>query len=515
MISALPSHVLTNPTGKTSELILARHGVVTLFGYGIALRVDRGHLVLEDGIGGDRREARFSRVGHGLRRLAVIGSDGIISLAALRWLADQDASFVMLDRDGSVIATTGPVPPSDARLRRAQSLAHHSEIALRIAKELIRRKLEGQERVIRERLHDSTVAQTIAQARKETDTVPNIPAIRQLESRGALAYWSAWRNVRVSFPTKDLRRIPEHWHTFGSRQSPLTGSPRLAVNPANAILNYLYALLESESRLALAALGLDPGIGVLHVDTPSRDSLACDLMEVGRPEVDAYLFDWISRETLRRDWFFEKTDGNCRLMGPFAARLTETTRTWGRAIAPAAEWISRTLWSTIRKSAQQIYPATRLTQSRRRQTRADSAAVSDERPPRAPRICVTCGDVLKRGRRYCATCGAAFSKEGLIEAARLGRVATHSPESEALRASTMKRQEAAKRAWQPSDLPEWLNETFYREKIQPRLWAITVPVLAAALMVSEPYATDIRKGKRIPHARHWLGLVRLSGFETN
>jgi hypothetical protein len=30
-----------------------------------------------------------------LRRIVVIGSDGIVSLAALRWLADQDAAFVM------------------------------------------------------------------------------------------------------------------------------------------------------------------------------------------------------------------------------------------------------------------------------------------------------------------------------------------------------------------------------------------------------------------------------------
>jgi CRISPR/Cas system-associated endonuclease Cas1 len=58
----------------------------------------------------------------------------------------------------------------------------------------------------------------------------------------------------------------------------LTHSPRLASSPANALLNLLYALLEGESRLSAAAMGLDPGIGVLHVDTPNRDSLACDLM---------------------------------------------------------------------------------------------------------------------------------------------------------------------------------------------------------------------------------------------
>ena len=76
----------------------------------------------------------------------------------------------------------------------------------------------------------------------------------------------------------------------------------------------MYALLESESRLAAAAVGLDPGIGVLHVDTDARDSLACDLMEPARPHVDAYLLKWITEGPLRREWFFEQRDGNCRLM---------------------------------------------------------------------------------------------------------------------------------------------------------------------------------------------------------
>jgi CRISPR/Cas system-associated endonuclease Cas1 len=60
-----------------------------------------------------------------------------VSLAALRWLADQDASFVVLEGDGKVLATTGPVRPSDAKLRRAQALAHSTRAALRIAQELI------------------------------------------------------------------------------------------------------------------------------------------------------------------------------------------------------------------------------------------------------------------------------------------------------------------------------------------------------------------------------------------
>jgi CRISPR/Cas system-associated endonuclease Cas1 len=86
----------------------------------------------------------------------------------------------------------------------------------------------------------------------------------------------------------ELPRVPEHWRTFGTRRSPLSSSPRSAANPANAMLNYLYTILESETRIAAAALGLDPGLGVLHVDRNNRDSMACDLMEPIRPKIDAY-----------------------------------------------------------------------------------------------------------------------------------------------------------------------------------------------------------------------------------
>src|SRR6185437_1192311 len=287
--------------------IVPKHGVVTLFGYGIKVHVNRGHLTLQDGIGTARRETRLPRIGHGLRRLVVIGSDGFVSLAALRWLADQDAAFVMLDRDGSVLATTGPVCSSDARLRRAQALAHQSGIALEISKDLLDKKLIAQEQLVREKLRSSgAAADRIAEMRRGLPVCQSVEALRVLEALAAKAYWSAWRPVPVGFPTKDFARIPEHWRTLGTRESPLTASPRLAVNPPNAMLNYLYALLESEARLAIAALGLDPGLGVMHFDSPSRDSLASDLMEPIRPLVDAYVLDWIARGPLRREWFFEQ-----------------------------------------------------------------------------------------------------------------------------------------------------------------------------------------------------------------
>lgn len=148
---------------------------------------------------------------------------------------------------------------------------------MRIARELIDQKLAGQETLARDGLRDPTAVQTIASARAALTRATTIDSIRFLEAQAGHAYWSAWRALPINFPRIDVRRVPDH---FGTRLSPLSGSPRLAANPPNAILNYLYAVLESEARLAVTALGLDPGLlGVLHVDSCKRDGLACDLME--------------------------------------------------------------------------------------------------------------------------------------------------------------------------------------------------------------------------------------------
>jgi CRISPR associated protein, Cas1 family len=122
---------------------IGKSGVLTLSGFGVRVRMQKGHLDIEDGVGLERRKIRLARVGHGLKRLVVIGSDGMVSLAALRWLADQDVSFAMLERNGKVLTVCGPVSPSDARLRRAQALAHQNGKALEISRELIGAKLEG------------------------------------------------------------------------------------------------------------------------------------------------------------------------------------------------------------------------------------------------------------------------------------------------------------------------------------------------------------------------------------
>jgi hypothetical protein len=282
------------------------------------------------------------------------------------------------------------------------------------------------------------------------------------------------------------------------------------------MLNYLYSLLEAEARLAAAALGLDPGLGFLHVDTPARDSLACDLMEPVRPQhVDAFVLDWITRSPLKREWFFEQRNGNCRLMGEFTATLSETAPMWRHAVAPIAEWVARELWSTMSKPARELAPATRLTQRRKREAKGAPSLPPRERAPRQENICRGCGGSITSGSTHCVDCAVAVSTEHLVNAAQSGRVASHTPEAQARRADTQSRHHAARRNWVASSQPAWLDQEAYDRKIQPLLRELSNSALALALDVSIAYAADIRAGRRRPHPRHWQALAQLVGVSAD
>lgn len=492
---------------------IPKSGVLTLSGFGIRISMQSGHLSLEDGLGPDRRRFLLPKIGHRLKRVVCISDDGFVTLTALTWLSDIGAAFVMLDRFGKVRIVTGPTSTADVRLRRTQGLALQNGAGLVICRELIQAKLDGQERVVREQLKDSIATDTIQKLR--TLDLPNAETfdrIRFVESQAAVSYFSSLRDVQVLWPKADLRRIPEHWRTVGARQSPLSSGPRLAVTPFHAILNFCFALLESETRLAVTALGLDACMGLgLHADTPNRDSLAFDVLEPVRPEIESWLLAWIERDPLRKSDFFETSTGNCRLTSHLCARLCETAPAWGRLVAPWAERVARMLLdnSTESKGARRI--PTHLTQQHRRVVHGH-LELPKVTAPAVQRVCRVCGAILSgRQRNRCALCGVGVSRANMIKLARRGRIAAKSPESRARMSASQARQNKARRGWLPSSLPAWLTQSSYREMILPRLSEITVPVLAQTLDVSEPYAATVRKGIHVPHPMHWQSLATLVG----
>jgi CRISPR-associated protein Cas1 len=483
-----------------------------MWGFGLRLQVQHGHLCAEWGIGRDRHKLRLSRVNRNLKRVIIVGSGGYASFDAINWIADIRASLIFLDRRGKLLFASTPTAPSDVRLRRAQSLALGNGTALKISRELISQKLDGQSAIVRDMLGNSVAAEAILRFRAELAETNNIDAVRLVEAQAAKIYWSQWTDVPIRWPHKDESRVPAHWKRFVSRISPITHSPRLATNPANACMNLIHTLCEAECRIALIATGLDPDIGLLHYDAPNRSSLANDLQEILRPTVDSFVLNWIQTEPFRKADFWEDKNGNCRLMSHLCAKLSETAPMWGRLVAPWAEYVARTLWASSARSesARSRMPATRLTQQNRREAKG-RLHFPPLALPKPDAVCLSCGrQVQKRGARVCSKCALTATRKTFD----IGRRNAQQPESLAKRSATQRQHKLAIQHWQSSDLPGWLTRDVYVKRIVPALMGIPKFRIRSTLGVSEPYSSDIRAGKRIPHPRHWQALAELAGVSN-
>jgi CRISPR/Cas system-associated endonuclease Cas1 len=88
------------------------------------------------------------------------------------------------------------------------------------------------------------------------------------------------------------------------------------LTPAHAILNYFYAILETETTIAAQRMGFDPALGLMRADQRYRASLASDLMEPVRPVADE-----IAIELLK----------DCELGGVRFSRFARAFAGWGPA----------------------------------------------------------------------------------------------------------------------------------------------------------------------------------------
>jgi CRISPR-associated endonuclease Cas1 len=288
---------------------------------------------------------RYAKATHGLSRLVVVGATGSVSLAAMRWCKGVGIGMVVIDpSDGSLLVTSGACAVDDGRLRRSQALAPVTETGLIVARYLTGAKLAGQASVAAEELNAAGPAETILRLATSLDGCSSVEEIRQLEAAAANIYWRAWEATSVQFIRRDEARVPDAWRKFEGRRSAVNpGTARSATDPANALLNYSYRLVEAEARLATLALGLDPGFGVLHADVRNRDGFVLDLMEAARSVAERHVAKLLaSHHFMRRD-FEEDARGVVRVLSPLSHRLAEAMPAFGAALAPIAEHVAQLL----------------------------------------------------------------------------------------------------------------------------------------------------------------------------
>lgn len=330
---------------------------LTVSGYGLRFFVDRGRLIIEDGFAneGQRRRLVLSRGTCTLQRIVVVGRTGLVTLDALQWFADLGIAILFVGVGGQLtsVFTPGGLEGSKTRLHRVQAAAQTSEVGVRLAQLLIGRKLQGQCQVLEwlaapgsqipvaARHHYERVSHAAAQLRalydERTEHPWHLDDVIETERAAGQIYWAALSGITLRWKPKAAARVPEHWLTTQPRESFRTGNRYGATDPTNALLNYGYALLEAETRIACYNAGLHPGLGVIHADRDGRASFIYDLMEAARPTVDRLVLEFIQRHTFADGECWETRDGFCRLDPALVARITP----WSMRIRPTIASVAR------------------------------------------------------------------------------------------------------------------------------------------------------------------------------
>ena len=141
-----------------------------------------------------------------------------------------------------------------------------------------------------------------------------------LEAHSAVAYFRAWRATSLVWRASARHPIPDEWRTVGPRYLGVqpTGN-RSAAHPVNAILNYAYAVLQSQVQIKAVAEGYDPMLGIMHDDQEYAPAFVFDMMEPERPKVDRAVLGFLRSEALHPADFTIREDGVVRL-NPALAR---------------------------------------------------------------------------------------------------------------------------------------------------------------------------------------------------
>ncbi|MDA8314744.1 MAG: CRISPR-associated endonuclease Cas1 [Actinomycetota bacterium] len=504
--------------------------VVVADGFGVRVTVNHGALVVVDGVGEHRRERTYAKVSPPSR--LVVAGDGLVTTEALSWCRANGTAVVVL-HGGDVLLGASPPGRDDARLRRAQALAgiDGSSVGLGIVRDLLTEKLRGQARVLTTTFADDDTASTVLDLAGGIEVAGTIDECRQLEAVAAAAYFATWAGHEatvVGFLAKDRSRVPPHWRVYDSRRSAITGAAntnRLAERPLNALLNYVYRLAEVEARFALVRLGLDPGLGCLHLDAAGRDSLALDVIEPLRPKVDAFVLDLVAERMFRKSDFVERSDGHVRVAAPLTHELAATMPTWRREVAPYAEAVAHAITDAVAGKATKTTPLTAAkataAQAEVRRRKAEEARARAEaagglhraaKPVRRPRAkapeqaaaglarCLDCGGPLTRPRHVrCETCWERQPGQSREARRRRGRsIAMARSELDAWRA------EHPHAKARPEDFAA----------IRAGLGDVKLAEIMTTLGVSKASASSWRSGRIVPALRHWPALATLAGVEV-
>ncbi|MBV6427932.1 MAG: CRISPR-associated endonuclease Cas1 1 [Haliscomenobacter sp.] len=234
----------------------------------------------------------------------------MISSAAVELAVKADIPIYFFDEQGDAYACLrSPYFESIATLRRKQVyFSDQTEGAVWVVEQF---GIKGQHQI---EVLEQLIRKKPQQKKAFEDVIVRIQAgCAQLESRAAAPPSPEWSSGIMGWEGSLAR---QYWQALGSAMPAgwefSTRNRRPALDPFNATINYYYGMLYALVEQALFAAGLDPHLGILHVDEYDRPTLAFDLIEPFRPWIDGLVVETIFAGQMDLSWY-DTQDGGYRL----------------------------------------------------------------------------------------------------------------------------------------------------------------------------------------------------------
>jgi CRISPR-associated protein Cas1 len=223
--------------------------------------------------------------------------------------ADDGRAFVWMTEHGRFRARMEGPRSGNVLLRRAQ---HHAaddpNAPLALARSSVAGKVQNARLYLLRAARDAedtpaaslrTAAARLERCLRDASLAADLDTLRGAEGEAAAVYFSMVPN---------LLRVDEPVFAWNGRNR------RPPLDPVNALLSFLYALLSNDCVSAVEAAGLDPQIGFLHALRPGRPALALDLMEEFRPLMaDRVAFALLNRRQVQPADFTRREGGAVEL----------------------------------------------------------------------------------------------------------------------------------------------------------------------------------------------------------
>jgi len=249
----------------------------------------------------------------------------------MRWLMKHNISLTLLNWNGQLLVNLLPEHPKSGKLRVKQYQKYlNSEARFEITLKIVQNKVEQSLNLLDElsKFYESVDFTKIRKSAEKEDLLlldimknsesqdisKSIKQLMTYEGRIARIYHD---NLTVIFH----ELYPEF--NFTGRKNKTNSRNYNASDEINALLNYGYAILESEIRKAINAIGLDYSIGFLHEINQSRTPLVYDIQELFRWLIDVSVIQLLEEKKIKKSDFIVTENYHTRLGEDIATLLIE------------------------------------------------------------------------------------------------------------------------------------------------------------------------------------------------